>query len=54
LVSFSNPNGGSSFIFYGMLAVGGIWLVRGITRLRAVDELPPIRTDESEPNDEAD
>jgi hypothetical protein len=46
LASFLNPNGGSAFIFYGMIFVGCIWIMRGITRLRAIDALPPIPTDE--------
>ena len=54
VVSFLNPNQGSSFIFYGMIFVGGIWLVRGITRLRAIDELPPLEVEDPQFEDEGD
>jgi hypothetical protein len=52
--SISHPNRGSSSIFYGMMVVGCIGLVRGAGRIRAIDQLPPIRTDEPTTDDEAD
>jgi hypothetical protein len=51
-VSLSNPNRGSSFVFYGMMLFGCIWLVRGLSRLRAIDQLPPIRTEEPATDDD--
>jgi hypothetical protein len=51
--SFSNPNRGSAVI-YGMMIVGCIWLVRGLGRLRAIAQLPPLRTENPIVNEEAD
>jgi hypothetical protein len=46
LASFVNAKHGPSFILYGMVGTGGIWLARGLGRLRAIDQLPPIPVDE--------
>ena len=45
-------NGG--FMLYGMVIVGCIWLVRGMTKLRAIDRLPPISAANDQKHDEAD
>lgn len=54
LASFSNANGGRAFIFYGMIAIGCIGLLRGLTQLRAIDELPPVPPVEHPLEDDAD
>ena len=54
LASLSSPNRGTSYIFYGVIVAGCIWLTRGLSRLRTIDALPPLATDEPSLDEEGD
>lgn len=46
VATFLNPTGGSAIVFYGMILVGSVWVIRGLTKLHAIDALPPIPPDD--------